>query len=61
VNDITPFEEQTLQEKARIRAAIRRSATTRRSVKEGRPDSIAELLEEMADVIDLLEAVIEQQ
>lgn len=57
--DLTPFDEQTLQEKARIRAAIRRSATSRKSVQEGRPDRISELLDELADYIDLLEAVVE--
>lgn len=46
--------EQTLVERLRIRASIRRNIKTRKSVVEGKPDRIAELLEEAADEIELL-------
>lgn len=42
----------------RKRAEIRRSATTRKSVQEGKPDRIADLLEEAADEIKELRFVI---
>ena len=38
----------------RKRAEIRRSITTRKSVQEGKPDRISDLLEEAADEIELL-------
>ena len=44
-----PIEEQTLVERLRIRASIRRNNTERKSVKEGKPDRISDLLEEAAD------------
>ena len=47
-----PIEEQTLVEKLRIRASIRRNNTERKSVQEGKPDRIADLLEEAADEIE---------
>lgn len=40
------------------RAEIRRNATTRKSVQEGKPDRIADLLEEAADEITGLRVVI---
>lgn len=40
-----------LIERLRIRAAIRRQIKTRKSVQEGKPDRIADLLEEAADFI----------
>ena len=40
----------------RRRAEIRRQISTRKSVQEGKPDRIAELLEEAADCITALEA-----
>ena len=43
-----PLEEQTLVERLRIRASIRRNNTERKSVQEGKPDRIADLLEESA-------------
>lgn len=46
--------EQTLVERLRTRASIRRNIKTRKSVIEGKPDRIAELLEEAADEIELL-------
>lgn len=36
----------------RKRAGIRRNATTRKSVQEGKPDMISDLLEEAADAIE---------
>ena len=38
----------------RKRAEIRRQITTRKSVQEGKPDRIADLLEEAADEIEKL-------
>ena len=54
-----PIEEQTLVERLRIRASIRRNNTERKSVKEGKPDRIADLLEEAAEEIERLESTIE--
>ena len=54
-----PIEEQTLVEKLRTRASIRRSIKDRKSVQEGKPDRIADLLEEAADEIERLESTIE--
>ena len=44
--------EQSIIERLRIRANIRRSISTRKSVQEGKPDKIADLLEEAADYIE---------
>jgi S-adenosylmethionine synthetase len=38
----------------RVRAEIRRHIATRKSVQEGKPDRIADLLEEAADEIEKL-------
>ena len=54
-----PIEEQTLVERLRIRASIRRNNTERKSVQEGKPDRISDLLEEAADEIESLERYIE--
>ncbi len=54
-----PIEEQTLVERLRIRASIRRNNTERKSVQEGKPDRIADLLEEAAEEIERLESTIE--
>ncbi len=48
-------EEQTLVERLRIRANIRRNIKDRKSVQEGKPDRIAELLDEAAYEIEELE------
>lgn len=45
---------QNLIERLRKRAEIRRNITTRKSVQEGKPDRIADLLEEAADVLEQL-------
>lgn len=47
--------EQSLIERLRTRAAIRRAIVDRKSVQEGKPDRLADLLEEAADEIDRLE------
>ena len=49
-----PIEEQTLVERLRTRASIRRSIKDRKSVQEGKPDRIADLLEEAAAEIERL-------
>lgn len=46
--------EQSLVERLRIRASIRRQIPTRKSVQENKPDRIANLLEEAADEIERL-------
>jgi hypothetical protein len=43
-----------LVERLRERARIRRQIATRKSVQEGKPDRIADLLEEAADEIERL-------
>lgn len=47
--------QQTLIERLRIRAAIRRQIPTRKSVQENKPDRIADLLEEAALVLEAYE------
>lgn len=50
--------EQSLVDRLRIRASIRRGITTRKSVQNGEPDRIADLLEEAAnEIADLQEQV----
>ena len=50
-----PIEEQTIVERLRIRANIRRNNTKRKSVQEGKPDRISDLLDESADKIERLQ------
>jgi hypothetical protein len=50
---------ETLIYRLRKRAEIRRQISSRKSVQEGKPDRIADLLEEAADRLEQLEA--EQQ
>lgn len=50
-----PVAEQSLIFRLRRRAEIRRQIQDRKSVQEGRPDRIADLLEEAADRIEQLE------
>lgn len=47
-----------LVERLRKRAEIRRQIPTRKSVQEGQPDRIADLLEEAAERIETLESYI---
>jgi hypothetical protein len=49
-----PVAEQSLVFRLRKRAEIRRNIKDRRSVQEGQPDRIADLLEEAADEIERL-------
>ena len=49
-----PVAEQSLVFRLRKRAEIRRQIQDRKSVQEGRPDRIADLLEEAADEIERL-------
>ena len=53
-----PLEEQTLVERLRIRASIRRNNTERKSVQEGKPDRIANLLEEASNEIERKDNII---
>lgn len=46
---------ETLQQRLRIRAKIRRQAKGRKSVAEGQPDRLADLLDEAAERLDILE------
>lgn len=52
-----PVAEQSLVFRLRKRAEIRRQITSRKSVEEGKPDRIADLLEEAANEIDRLKIV----
>jgi hypothetical protein len=51
--------EEDLVYRLRKRAEIRRNISTRKSVQEGKPDRIVELLEEAADRIEDLEDQID--
>jgi len=53
------MEEQSLVERLRKRAEIRRQIPTRKSVQENKPDRLADLLEEAAEAIETKEAMIE--
>lgn len=48
-----------LVERLRTRSAIRRRISSRKSVQEGKPDRLADLLEEAAYRIDELELALE--
>ena len=50
--------QQTLVERLRTRASIRRNIKDRKSVQEGKPDRIADLLEEAADEIERKDDII---
>jgi hypothetical protein len=50
---VTPVANQTLIFRLRKRAAIRRQISSRKSVQEGAPDRIADLLEEAAAALEL--------
>lgn len=52
--------EEMLVYRLRKRAEIRRNIQTRKSVQEGKPDRIADLLEEAADKIYKLQSVIDR-
>lgn len=50
--------EQTLVYRLRKRAEIRRQISTRKSVQEGKPDRMSDLLEEAANEIEKLEQTV---
>lgn len=50
-----------LEYRLRKRAEIRRQIPSRKSVQEGKPDRIADLLEEAADYIKLLETTLKDK
>jgi hypothetical protein len=52
-----PVSEQSLVFRLRKRAEIRRQIQGRKSVEEGKPDRIADLLEEAANEIDRLNSI----
>ena len=54
-----PVSEQSLVFRLRKRAEIRRQIQDRKSVQEGKPDRISDLLEEAAHEIERLNEVIE--
>lgn len=51
---------ETLVERLRKRAAIRRQISSRKSVQEGKPDRLADLLEEAATELENLETIDKQ-
>jgi hypothetical protein len=51
-----PAAEQSLVFRLRKRAEIRRQIASRKSVQEGKPDRIADLLEEAADALEAAES-----
>jgi hypothetical protein len=53
-----PYENQSLVFRLYKRAEIRRQITTRKSVQEGKPDRLADLLEEAASEIQRLQSQI---
>lgn len=59
MNADKPIEEQSLVERLRIRAHIRRNAQGRKSVQGDKPDRIADLLEQAADRIESFEGMFE--
>ena len=53
-----PTDQQSLVFRLRKRADIRRQISTRKSVQEGAPDRIADLLDEAADEIEHLQETV---
>lgn len=53
-----PVSQQSLIYRLRKRAEIRRQIPGRKSVEEGKPDKIADLLEEAADELEKLQGLI---
>ena len=51
-----PVEEQTLVERLRNRASIRRNIKDRKSAQEGKPDRVADLLDESAEELTRLQS-----
>jgi hypothetical protein len=50
-----PYEQQSLIYRLRKRAEIRRQIPSRKSVQEGQQDRLADLLEEAANMLEILE------
>lgn len=55
-----PYEHQSLVYRLKKRAEIRRQISTRKSVQEGKPDRMADLLDEAAAEIDRLNAILDE-
>ena len=55
-----PVEQQSLIFRLRKRAEIRRQIAGRKSVQEGKPDRIANLLEEAADELERLNSILDE-
>ena len=55
-----PYEQQSLIFRLRKRAEIRRQISTRKSVQEGRPDRLADLLDEAADELESLKNILDE-
>ena len=54
-------DEQDLVYRLRKRAEIRKQISTRKSVQEGKPDRIADLLEEAATALDFVQELAEEE
>jgi hypothetical protein len=55
-----PTDQQSLVFRLRKRAEIRRQISTRKSVQEGAPDRLADLLDEAAEEIDRLNTILDE-
>lgn len=55
-----PYEQQSLVYRLKKRAEIRRQISTRKSVQEGKPDRMADLLDEAAAEIDRLNSILDE-
>jgi hypothetical protein len=55
-----PYEQQSLGYRLRKRAEIRRQISTRKSVQEGQPDRLADLLEEAATELERLTNILDE-
>ena len=55
-----PYEEQSLVYRLRKRAEIRRQISTRKSVQEGQPDRLSDLLEEAATELERLQDILDE-
>lgn len=60
ISQAKTMDQESLVERLRIRAHIRRHNIDRKSVREGKPDRIADLLEEAANKIEELEIKFNQ-
>ena len=56
-----PVSEQSLVFRLRKRAEIRRQISDRKSVQEGKPDRIADLLEEAANALDFVQELANEE